>query len=36
MPKASIAVLRDKYPDVAAEVITDKGFRQFDVTKEAA
>jgi putative phage-type endonuclease len=35
--KDSIAVLREKYPDVAAEVVTDKGFRQFNVTlKEAA
>jgi putative phage-type endonuclease len=32
VPKKGIAVLREKYPDVAAEVITDKGFRQFNVT----
>ena len=37
VPKEGIAVLREKYPDVAAEVVTDKGFRQFNVTlKEAA
>jgi putative phage-type endonuclease len=32
VPKEGIAALREKYPDVAAEVITDKGFRQFSVT----
>jgi putative phage-type endonuclease len=32
VPKEGIALLREKYPDVAAQVITDKGFRQFDVT----
>jgi putative phage-type endonuclease len=32
VPKEGIAVLREKYPDVAAEVVTDKGFRQFGVT----
>ncbi len=32
VPKEGIAVLREKYPDVAAEVVTDKGFRQFNVT----
>ena len=30
--KENIAALREKYPDVAAEVITEKGFRQFNVT----
>jgi putative phage-type endonuclease len=30
--KENIAVLREKYPDVAAEVITDKTYRQFNVT----
>jgi putative phage-type endonuclease len=32
VPKEGIAVLREKYPDVAAEVVTDKGYRQFNVT----
>lgn len=36
VPKENIAVLREKYPDVAAEVITDKGFRQFNVTLRGA
>lgn len=36
VPKEKIAVLREKYPDVAAEVVTDKGFRQFNVTLKGA
>jgi len=36
VPKENIAVLREKYPDVAAEVITEKGFRQFNVTLRGA
>lgn len=36
VPKESIATLREKYPDVAAEVITDKGYRQFSVTLRGA
>jgi len=36
VPKEGIAVLREKYPDVAAEVVTDKGFRQFNVTFKGA
>ena len=36
VPKEGIAVLREKYPDVAAEVITEKGFRQFNVTLRGA
>lgn len=36
VPKESIAVLREKYPDVAAEVISDKGYRQFNVTLRGA
>jgi putative phage-type endonuclease len=37
VPKEGIAVLREKYPDVAAEVVTDKPFRQFSVVmKEVA
>jgi putative phage-type endonuclease len=36
VPKEGIAVLREKYPDVAAEVVTDKGFRQFNVTLKGA
>jgi putative phage-type endonuclease len=37
VPKEAIAVLRERYPDVAAEVIRDKGYRQFNVTlKEVA
>jgi predicted phage-related endonuclease len=36
VPKEGIAVLREKYPDVAAEVITDKGYRQFNVTLKGA
>ena len=32
VPKEGIAVLREKYPDVAAEVIHVGGYRQFDVT----
>jgi len=34
--KENIAILREKYPDVAAEVITEKGFRQFNVTLRGA
>ena len=36
VPKENIAVLREKYPDVAAEVITDKTYRQFNVTLKGA
>ena len=36
VPKEGIAVLRERYPDVAAEVVTDKGFRQFNVTLKGA
>lgn len=36
VPKEGIAVLREKYPDVAAEVITDKAYRQFNVTLRGA
>lgn len=36
VPKEGIAVLREKYPDVAAEVITDRTFRQFSVTLRGA
>lgn len=37
VPKEGIAVLRERYPDAAAEVVTDKPFRQFNVTlKEAS
>ena len=36
VPRENIAVLREKYPDVAAEVITEKGFRQFNVTLRGA
>ena len=32
VPKEGIAVLRERYPDVAAEVVTVKGYRQFNVT----
>lgn len=36
VPKDGIAVLREKYPDVAAEVIRESGYRQFDVTLKGA
>ena len=36
VPKEGIAVLRQKYPDVAAEVITGKTYRQFNVTMKGA
>jgi len=36
VPKENIAVLRERYPDVAAEVITDKTYRQFNVTLRGA
>lgn len=36
VPKEAIAVLREKYPDVAAQVVSDKGYRQFNVTLKGA
>lgn len=36
VPKEGIAVLREKYPDVAAEVIHQGGYRQFNVTLRGA
>ena len=36
VPKENITVLRERYPDVAAEVITDKTYRQFNVTLRGA
>jgi putative phage-type endonuclease len=36
VPKEGIAALREKYPDVAAEVIASKGYRQFNVTLRGA
>ena len=32
VPKEGIAVLRERFPDVAAEVVTEKTYRQFNVT----
>ena len=37
VPKENIQVLRERHPDIAAELVEDKGYRQFGVTlKEAA
>ena len=36
VPKAGIAILRERHPDVAAEVIETKGYRQFGVTLKGA
>jgi putative phage-type endonuclease len=36
VPKENIAILRERHPDVAAEVVTTKGFRQFGVTLKGA
>jgi putative phage-type endonuclease len=36
VPKENIAVLREKHPGIAAEVIETTGYRQFSVKKEAA
>lgn len=36
VPKEGLAILREKYPDVAAEVIHEGGYRQFNVTLRGA
>jgi putative phage-type endonuclease len=36
VPKENITILRERHPDVAAEVITVKGYRQFGVTLKGA
>lgn len=36
VPKNGIAILRERHPDIASEVIVTKGYRQFGVTLKGA